>query len=413
QARARALELCIEEIDALRRELSMRRCSDALRRAGATGAEPYRALLAGVLRDLRDARDGAAAAGAAASSDALLAPLIAIHDSLVECGDGVIADGRLTDIIRRVNCFGLSLMRLDIRQEASRHAALLDAITRHLGVGAYGDWDEERRIAFLAAELDQKRPLIPADIPLSRNDREVLDTFLMLAREDPDALGAYVISMASSPSDVLAVELLQRECGVRQPLRVVPLFERVEALAGAADCMERLFSIPWYAKRIGGRQEVMIGYSDSAKDAGQIAAAWGLYRAQEDLVATARRHDGAPTLLHGRGGAPARAAILSQPPGSVNGSLRVTEQGEVIQAKYGIPSMARETLETYLAAVIEATVLPPPAPRQHWREQMDRLSALAMEEFRSFVRGEADFVEYFRQATPEPELSRLKIGSRP
>lgn len=419
QARERALDLYIGEIDALRRELSMRRCSDALRRAGATGAEPYRALLAAVLRDLRDARDGAGSAGAAASRDALLAPLMAIHDSLVECGDGVIADGRLTDIIRRINCFGLSLMRLDIRQEAARHAALLDAVTRHLDLGAYGEWDEERRIAFLTAELNQKRPLIPADMPLSRNDREVLDTFRMLAREDPDSLGAYVISMASSPSDVLAVELLQRECAVRQPLRVVPLFERVEALAGAADCMERLFSIPWYAKRIGGRQEVMIGYSDSAKDAGQIAAAWGLYRAQEELVATARRHDVALTLFHGRGGtvarggAPARAAILSQPPGSVNGSLRVTEQGEVIQAKYGIPSMARETLETYLAAVMEATVLPPPAPREHWREQMDRLGALAMEEFRSFVRGEAEFVEYFRQATPEPELSRLKIGSRP
>ncbi len=427
-SRWKALDLYAREIDELRRELSMRHCSDRLRAIGGTGHEPYREVLRGVLRGLRASQahveaaiDGAAPGPAPAhtSADTLLAPLMAIYDSLHECGDGVIADGRLTDIIRRLHGFGLNLMRLDIRQEASRHAEVLDAVTRYLDMGSYLDWDEERRIAFLVGELSRKRPLIPDDVPLKRNAREVLDTFHMLARQDPDALGAYVISMASTPSDVLAVELLQRECGIRRPLRVVPLFERLDALEGTAECMTRLFSIDWYFKHIAGRQEVMIGYSDSAKDAGQLAAAWGLYRAQEALVETSKRFGVELTLFHGRGGtvarggAPAYSAIRSQPPGSVNGSLRVTEQGEVIQAKYGIGAMARETLETYVSAVLEATLLPPPVPRPAWRGHMDNLARLAMEEFRSFVRNETDFVEYFNHATPENELSRLKIGSRP
>ena len=427
-SRWKALDLYAREIDALRRELSMRRCSERLRTLGGTGHEPYRTVLQGVLRGLRASQAHVEAAiegseskqpPAYTSVDALLAPLMAIYQSLHECGDGIIADGRLTDIIRRLHGFGLNLMRLDVRQEASRHAAVLDAVTRHLDLGSYVKWDEARRVDFLVRELSQKRPLIPADVPLKRDAREVLDTFRMLARQDPDALGAYVISMASSPSDVLAVELLQRECGIARPLRVVPLFERVEDLEGAADCMARLFSIEWYATHIGGRQEVMIGYSDSAKDAGQIAAAWGLYRAQEALVDTSKRFGIDLTLFHGRGGtvarggAPAYAAIRSQPPGSVNGSLRVTEQGEVIQAKYGIGAMAQETLETYVSAVLEATLLPPPVPRPAWRQHMDDLSRLAMEEFRSFVRGEPDFVEYFNHATPESELGKLKIGSRP
>ncbi|KAA3625947.1 MAG: phosphoenolpyruvate carboxylase [Proteobacteria bacterium] len=426
-SRLKALELYGREIELLRRELSMRRCSAALRPLGGVGHEPYRKVLGAVLARL-DATRAALESGEEplpdaeeifATTDSLLQPLLAIHKSLEDCGDGVIADGRLTDIIRRLHCFGLNLMRLDIRQEATRHDELLDSITRFLDIGSYLSWNEEQRVDFLTRELNQRRPLIPPDLPLDRNAREVLDTFRMLARQDPDALGAYVISMASTPSDVLAVELLQRECGVRRPLRVVPLFERVEALEGAAACISRLFEIPWYRERISDRQEVMIGYSDSAKDAGQIAAAWGLYQAQEGLVDTARRHGVELTLFHGRGGtvarggAPARAAIQSQPPGSVSGTLRVTEQGEVIQAKYGIPAMALDTLETYTAAVLEATLLPPPVPESTWREHMDCLGSLAMEEFRSFVRGEPNFVEYFKHATPEPELARLKIGSRP
>ncbi|MCK5922036.1 MAG: phosphoenolpyruvate carboxylase, partial [Methylococcales bacterium] len=221
------------------------------------------------------------------------------------------------------------------------------------------------------------------------------------------------------PSDVLAVEVLQKACGVEHPQRVVPLFERLEDLQNAAGTMDNLWSNSVYAQKIAGKQEVMIGYSDSAKDAGQLSAAWALYTAQEQLVELAAKHDIKLTLFHGRGGSvargggPAQSAIRSQPPGSVNGSMRVTEQGEVIQAKYGVPGLAVENLKIYLCAVLEATLTPPPEPKPEWRASMDELSANALQEFRGIIRENPDFVPYFVQATPEAELGSLKIGSRP
>ncbi|MGI9311488.1 MAG: phosphoenolpyruvate carboxylase, partial [bacterium] len=386
----KAARMFRDDIDQLRRDLSMRRCNAALREAvGADAVEPYRALLERVMRRLDatvkhysrrfddddDARKNKtpraaddARKGIYHDREQLRAPLMLCHDSLVECGDQLIADGRLTDILRRLDAFGLALLKLDIRQEAGRHAAALDAITRYLGIGCYADWDEARRQEFLIEELNSKRPLIASTFP-ARGDlsadadgdavAEVLATFRMLAAENPESFGAYVISMASQPSDVLAVELLQKECRVRHPLRVVPLFERLDALAGAPACMARLFEIEWYKQRIGARQEVMIGYSDSSKDAGILSAAWGLYQAQAELVEVFDRHGIELTLFHGRGGTvargggPAYQAIRAQPPGSVGGSMRVTEQGEVVQAKYGLPGMAEETLQVYLGAVLE------------------------------------------------------------
>ncbi|MDA8041960.1 MAG: phosphoenolpyruvate carboxylase, partial [Pirellulales bacterium] len=353
----------------------------------------------------------------------LRAPLRLCYDSLLECGDELIAGGRLTDILRRLDAFGLTLLKLDIRQEAGRHAAALGAITQYLGLGNYADWDEARRMEFLTAELNSKRPLIASTFPRAGeaddDAAEVLQTFRMIAAENPESFGAYVISMASQPSDVLAVELLQKECRVALPLRVVPLFERVDALRGAPACMRRLFEIDWYRARIADHQEVMIGYSDSAKDAGILSAAWGLYQAQAELVEVFAEHGVELTLFHGRGGTvargggPASQAIRSQPPGSVGGSMRVTEQGEVVQAKYGLPGMAEDTLRVYLGAALDATLAPPPAPRDEWRAQIAQLSADALEEFQGVVQRRGDFAEYFQQATPLRELGDLKIGSRP
>lgn len=436
----KAAQMFLQDIDELRRDLSMRRCSPALRAAvGAEAAEPYRALLEKVIRKLGATLthysrlfDGKKPESAGADiyrhSDELRAPLMLCHDSLTECGDGMIAEGRLTDSLRRLDAFGLTLLKLDIRQEAARHTAAIDAITRHLGLGGYAEWDEERRLAFLVKELNGNRPLIMSAFP-GRGDipegsggdevREVLEAFRMLAVENPESFGAYIISMASTPSDVLAVALLQKECRVQTPLRVVPLFERLEALQGAAACMDKLFSIDWYKAHIGGRQEVMIGYSDSAKDAGILSAAWGLYQAQAELVETFAKHGVDLTLFHGRGGTvargggPAREAIRAQPPGSVNCSMRVTEQGEVIQAKYGLPGMAEETLQGYIGAVLEATLTPPPAPTETWRRQIAQLSEDALGEFHGIVRKHPDFAAYFRLATPQQELGKLKIGSRP
>jgi phosphoenolpyruvate carboxylase len=225
--------------------------------------------------------------------------------------------------------------------------------------------------------------------------------------------------MASAASDVLAVHLLQKEAGVRQPLRVVPLFETSRDLHQAGEIMDRLLAVPLYRDMIAGRQEVMIGYSDSAKDVGRLAAAWDLYQAQEQVIAACRAHDVALTLFHGRGGSvgrgggPTYMAIMSQPPGSVDGTLRVTEQGEMLQALFGLPAIAVRTMEIYTTGTLEAWLRPPPPGRPEWRDAMERLAADARAAFRGIVYENPRFVEYFHLATPEAELAEMNIGSRP
>jgi phosphoenolpyruvate carboxylase len=260
--------------------------------------------------------------------------------------------------------------------------------------------------------------------PLPNNPRvaEVLQTFDTIATIAPESLGACVISMAAQPSDVLAVEFLQQRAGVARPLRVVPLFETARDLRAAGDVMHRLLAIPWYRDRIaaaGHRQEVMIGYSDSAKEIGCVAAAWDLYTAQERIVDACRAHGVAVTLFHGRGGsggrggAPTALAIQSQPPGTIDGTLRVTEQGEMIQAKFGLHGIALRTLEVYTSAVLSATIAPAAAPPPAWRDTMDRLAARAESAFRGIVYDDERFMRYFRAVTPQAELDSLHIGSRP
>lgn len=435
-ARWMAADLFWRDVDALRATLSMQACSAALRaRVGADSREPYRDLLREVRRRLLRTREWADAALRDPATDAagiyldtaeLMADLRLCHDSLHDCGLGEVADGELLDILRRLACFGLELVRLDIRQESGRHTRVLDAITRYLGLGAYAEWSEEQRQAFLLRELANPRPLLPArpqvapDHPLLAPEvQETLATFRLLAQLPPDSLGAYVISMAEAPSDVLAVMLLQRKAEAARPLRVVPLFETLSDLDGAPACIDALLALPWYREAVAGRQEVMIGYSDSAKDAGFLAASWAQYRAQEALAAVAARHGVALTLFHGRGGsvsrggAPTHQALLSQPPGSVQGAIRVTEQGEMIRFKFGMPGIALRNLDLYAAATLEATLLPPPVPRPEWRALMDEMAATALAVYRETVRGRPDFARYLRTVTPETELQMLPLGSRP
>ncbi|MEO8036509.1 MAG: phosphoenolpyruvate carboxylase, partial [Acidobacteriota bacterium] len=353
----------------------------------------------------------------------LLEPLLVCHRSLHETGNDAIAQGRLLDLIRRATAFGLTLVRLDIRQDSARHTALLDAITRALDPAAadagYAGWTEARRVEFLLRELASRRPMIPHDLTLDADARADLDTFQALAMISRESLGAYVITMAGQPSDVLAVALLQKEIGIREPLRVVPLFETIADLQRAGETMARLFALPPYRELTGGRQEVMIGYSDSSKDSGRFTAAWELYKAQEQIVDAARRANVELTLFHGRGGSvgrgggPTYLAIGSQPPGSVDGRLRVTVQGEMIQAEFGLAGIALRTLEIYTTATLDATISPPAAPEPEWRALMETMSGHAAREYRSIVYEEPRFVEYFRKATPEPELGGLNIGSRP
>ena len=428
-----ATKLLHDEVDALCQELSMDTASDALRERAGTDREPYRALLrsersalAAALRCIEDVLDGLQSGGAALpqldssapATGSLIDALMLTRRSLEETGQQAVAEGRLLDLIRRVHCFGSHMVRLDIRQEATRHTEVLDELTRHLELGAYSDWDEAERQKFLIAELGSKRPLIPEDMPASDEAQEVLDTFRMLASLPRDSLGAYVISMARRPSDVLAVELLQKEARIAEPLRVVPLFETISDLQGSREVIADLLDLPWYRARIGSSLEVMIGYSDSSKDGGRLASAWELYQAQERLVELCRSRDVHLTLFHGRGGSigrgggPTHIAIRSQPAGSIDGTLRVTEQGEMIQWKFGTPDIAVRSLEIYSTAPLEATLTPPAAPSPAFRTRMDALAARAMSAYREVTR-DSRFVPYFRVATPGIELGSLQIGSRP
>ncbi|WP_323751253.1 phosphoenolpyruvate carboxylase [Marinobacter sp.] len=423
-----AADLYLRDIKALRAELSMWQGSEELMAEAGESREPYRVVL-GQLRDrLSKTRDWAAARAKGEAADAtgilfenedLTAPLELCYRSLVDCGLEHIANGPLLDIIRRAHTFGLPLIRLDIRQEAARHAEAVAEIVDYVGMGDYSSWSEPERQEFLLRELQGRRPLIPRGWQPSEAVGEVLATCEVVAQQTPEALGSYVISMASQPSDVLSVILLLREAGMKFPMRVVPLFETLSDLQGAPDAMAALYQVDWYREYCRGRQEVMIGYSDSSKDAGQMMAAWAQYQAQEKLTEVASQYGVHLTLFHGRGGTvgrgggPANRAILSQPPGSVNGSFRITEQGEMIRFKFGLPKLAVQSLTLYTTAVVEATLAPPPVPKDSWREVMDWLTEISLKSYRDVVRENPDFVPYFRQVTPETALGKLALGSRP
>ncbi len=423
-----AADLYLRDLDQLKAELSMWKANSALKAEVGDVAEPYRELLKRLSSRVEATRDWAKAELDGCSyeggpiietRDQLYAPLLTCYRSLCDVGLDTIANGVLLDTLRRVAVFGVTLTKLDLRQEASRHAQVMEELTHGLALGHYRDWDEAKRQEFLLAELVSRRPLIPRRWECSSESREVIETFRVIASEHREALGTYIISMAAQPSDVLTVALLMKEVGGTVSLPIAPLFETLDDLDHAGDVIDHLLALPGYRALAGDSQEVMIGYSDSAKDAGQLAAAWAQYRAQETLVEVCDRHGVDLTLFHGRGGTvgrgggPAHAAILSQPPGSVNGSLRVTEQGEMIRFKFGQPEIALRSMEIYACAVLEASLLPPPAPRPEWREEMDRLAKVAHGAYVGLVREDPDFVPYFRSVTPEGALGRLPLGSRP
>ncbi|MCG7496905.1 phosphoenolpyruvate carboxylase [Vibrio sp. Of7-15] len=427
-SRWKAADLYLNDIQELISELSMVKCNDTVRALAGDEHEPYRAILKGVrtlldntLEELGGQMKGKPASNAEilTSVDQLWEPLLACYQSLHECGMGIIADGSLLDSLRRVKSFGVHLVRLDIRQESTRHSNVLSELTRYLGIGDYDQWSEQDKISFLVNELSSKRPLLPRDWEPSAEVKEVLDTCKVVAEQPREALGSYVISMARTASDVLAVHLLLQESGCKFRMDVCPLFETLDDLNNSETVIKQLLDIDWYRGFIQNFQMVMIGYSDSAKDAGVMAAGWAQYRAMEALVEVCEEANVELTLFHGRGGtigrggAPAHAALLSQPPKSLKGGLRVTEQGEMIRFKLGLPDVAVNSFNLYASAILEANLLPPPKPKQDWRNLMESLSDVSCDAYRNIVRGEEDFVPYFRAATPELELGKLPLGSRP
>jgi phosphoenolpyruvate carboxylase len=372
----------------------------------------------------------------------LLADLDVVDRSLRANGSGVLADDRLVRLREAVHVFGFHLSGLDLRQNSDVHEEVVAELLAWAGVHPdYRSLPEPERVELLAAELATRRPLTKDDAELSELARKELDIVAAGARAvhvfGPKAIPNYIISMCQSVSDMLEAAILLKEVGllslaggvsgsdVYAPVGIVPLFETIDDLQRGSSILEAVLDLPLYRAVVDARaqsQEVMLGYSDSNKDGGYLAANWALYRAELDLVESARKTGIRLRLFHGRGGTvgrgggPSYDAILAQPPGAVNGSLRITEQGEVIAAKYAEPRIAHRNLETLLAATLEATLLDieglgdAASPAY---EVLDELAARAQRAYAELVHETPGFVEYFKASTPVSEIGALNIGSRP
>jgi phosphoenolpyruvate carboxylase len=376
------------------------------------------------------------------TGDELWEDLRVLRDSL-RANRAVHAAREVDRLMRQVAAFDLHLATLDLRQHSDRHTAALDEITRSLGITpSYAQMSEEERVAWLTDELSTPRPLISPDAHFSDETTETLNVFRVARRAldeiSPRAIRTYIVSMTRNVSDLLAVLVLAKQAGLWQwesdgagaprlltRLGVVPLFETIDDLRRAPTVMCRLFENQIYQRQIAAHarlQEVMIGYSDSSKDGGILTSSWELYKAQERLCEVARAHEIELRLFHGRGGSigrgggPTHEAILAQPPGTVAARIKITEQGEVISSKYGLPEIALRNLETTTAATIAASLPHEDIDEQRlakWKEVMEQISEEAFAAYRRFVRETEGFYDYFAQATPIEELQHLRIGSRP
>ena len=353
------------------------------------------------------------------SKEEILKPLRVVRESLEENQNENIASGDLLDLMRRAKCFGINLAKLDIRQESSRHTQLLNELIKSKFNKNYNKLSEDKKIQLLKSLILSKKNIINKFNFKNKENKEVWSTFKTLADEPSECLGAYVISMTTSASDILSISFLQKEAKIKEKLRVVPLFETLDDLINAKSIMESLFSKSWYRRLIKNKQEVMIGYSDSSKDAGKICASWHQYKAQEQIIKLAKKYSIEVVFFHGRGGSagrgggPIQATLRSQPPNSVNGKIRITDQGEVIQQKYGYEPLAKYNLCSYIGAVTEATLNPPPVPKNNWRTLIEKMSDISKSSYRKNINQSTEFIKYFKTVTPHVALGKLSIGSRP
>ncbi len=418
---------------------------DVVRRYGQLNAEePYRlkaSFIAGRLRNtlarLADGRTTVAPTEYADAAD-LLGDLELMRQSLLANRGQLIANGLLARLIRAVTTFGFQLATLDIREHAERHHVVLAAAIDRLGeLGRpYACLGRDDRFRLLSRELENRRPLLGA-IPALEG--EAADTFALfttlrsvLDRFGPDAIESYILSMTKGADDVLAAVVLAREAGLVDihlgvaRIGFVPLLETIDELRSAGILLDQLLSEPAYRGIVslrGDIQEVMLGYSDSNKQAGVATSQWEIHKAQRALRDTARRHGVLLRLFHGRGGTvgrgggPTQDAILAQPFGVLQGTMKLTEQGEVISDKYLLPSLAHHNLDLALAAVTEATVLHQTSRLDlgvlaGWDRTVDSVSAAASAAYRSLLQ-DPGLPAYVRASTPLEELSELNIGSRP
>jgi phosphoenolpyruvate carboxylase len=386
-----------------------------------------------------------------------LAELRLIQRNLQETG---LSCRDMDALICQVEIYGFNLAHLDIRQESTIHADALNEIADYLRVlpKSYNDMSESERSLWLATELQTRRPLIPSEIPFSDKTRETIETFRTVRRLQqefgPEICSTYVISMSHDVSDLLEVLLLAKEAGLYDPatgitsLHVVPLFETVDDLQKAPFVLTSLFELPFYRAMLAGGftandeeerleakdekdsssfslhpsslQEVMLGYSDSNKDSGFLSSNWEIHKAQQALQRIAERYGVELRIFHGRGGSvgrgggPAYEAILAQPGRSVNGRIKITEQGEVLASKYSLPELALYNLEAVTTAVVQTSLLRTGFDDiQPWHEIMEELAARSRTHYRSLIYEQPDFLDFFMQVTPIEEISQLQISSRP
>ncbi|HHK5990170.1 phosphoenolpyruvate carboxylase [Neisseria sp. 27098_8_139] len=366
-----------------------------------------------------------------ATVEEFLTDLKKLQRSLHENGSQLLAEGRLANIIRSVSVFGFHMMPLDLRQHASKHADVVAELFQHAGLEDYNSLNEEQKQAALLRELIHQRPLYSPFITYSDHTRHELAIFNE-ARKIKDEFGEdavtqSIISNCEQPSDLLALALLLKESGLlvvengkpHSRINIVPLFETIEALENACPVMETMFRLDWYDALLESRgniQEIMLGYSDSNKDGGYVTSSWCLYQAELGLVELFKKYDVRMRLFHGRGGSvgrgggPSYQAILAQPAGSVAGQIRITEQGEVITAKYADPGNAQRNLETLVAATLEASILPD--KKDPDAKLMQDLSDVSFKYYRELIT-HPDFIDYFLQTSPIQEIATLNLGSRP
>ena len=453
----RALRFHLEELHRLGSELSLDgrivHVSEGLRRLVESSAdraperkdEPYRRAIVGIyarlaatawsLDALEPPQPPVGPAPAYEKAEDLRADLDTLYRSLAENGSADLARGRLRSLRRAVDVFGFHLASLDLRQNSDVHARVVAELVAATGTGIdYAALDEKARVALLSAELGNMRPLASPYHSYGDETAAELDLVRVAAdahrRYGRAALPNYVISKADSVSDILEVAVLLKEGGLLDPregrldVDIVPLFETIGDLQRCGRIMDDLLALPAYRRLLtsrGDTQEVMLGYSDSNKDGGYLTSTWELYKAELVLIETFKRHRVGLRLFHGRGGSvgrgggPSYEAILAQPPGAVQGAIRITEQGEVIAGKYSNAEVGRRNLETLAAATLEASLLdadrpPPPAD---YLAVMEELSAHAFRAYRDLVYETEGFDRYFRESTVLDEIASLNIGSRP
>src|SRR6056300_1325276 len=377
-SRWQAAKLYEKELTKLIQDLSMEECSQKIRRIVGKTFEPYRVYLRPIRDKIRNTHQlierhlnknvPLDENKLLQDKNEILEPLRDIRESLNLYKGQHIANSDLLDLIRRIRCFGINLAKLDIRD---------------------------------------------------KENKEVWNTFKQISKEPAQCLGAYVISMTSKASDILSVYFLQKQAQTTNLLRVVPLFETLDDLKNAKVVMEDLFKLSWYRKLINHQQEVMIGYSDSSKDAGKLSASWHQYKLQEELRNLAKKYKINLVFFHGRGGSagrgggPIQATLKSQPSNTVNGKIRITDQGEVIQQKYGYKPLAEYNLCSYIGAVMDASLNPPPRSKKNWRDLIEKMSEISTSAYRKNLNQSEDFIRYFKTVTPHKSLGKLAIGSRP